>query len=237
MKDPRPPWDVYFMRLATDVATRATCPRKHVGAVIVRDKRILSTGYNGSPRGMYHCVDVGCELKDMGGRQSCVRTIHAEANAIAQAALNGVSVEGATIYTTASPCYDCTKLILNSGIKKIVYGEFYDGRYGMSEEMVKFIAAAGATTYVCGPDEVALWPMIAPATIYKIIINSTPYETTKEMLTYAEIADIVYGLGRGVERTPTVTVKNNSFHRSLIRGEKVDVTSDLVINCLVTGSA
>jgi hypothetical protein len=96
----RPSWDHYFMKIATDVATRATCPRKHVGAVIVRDKRILSTGYNASPRRMPHCTDVGCELKDLGGRESCVRTIHAEANAVAQAAQNGVSIEGATIYTT-----------------------------------------------------------------------------------------------------------------------------------------
>lgn len=148
-RDARPSWDTYFMRVATDVATRATCPRKHVGAVIVRDKRILSTGYNGSPRNMPHCTEVGCELKNLGGRDSCVRTIHAEANAIAQAAQNGVSIDGATVYTTASPCYDCSKLILNSGIKKVVYGEFYGGRYGMSEEMVKFLVAGGASVDSC----------------------------------------------------------------------------------------
>jgi dCMP deaminase len=149
LRDERPSWDQYFMKIATDVATRATCPRKHVGAVIVRDKRILSTGYNGSPRGMPHCMQVGCEMRDLGGRQSCVRTIHAEANAVAQAAENGVSIASSTIYTTASPCYDCSKLILNAGIKKIVYGEFYGGRYGMSEEMIKFLAAGGANVTCC----------------------------------------------------------------------------------------
>lgn len=141
----RASWDEYFMNIATQVATRATCDRKHVGAVVVRNKTILSTGYNGSPRGLPHCDDegVGHELKDMGGRMSCVRTVHGEANAIAQAARSGTSIEGSTLYTTASPCYDCLKIIINSGILRIVCKEFYDSRYGMSGQMEELAKTAG----------------------------------------------------------------------------------------------
>lgn len=114
-------WDTYFMNIARAVATRSTCPRKHVGAVIVRDRIILSTGYNGSIRGMPHCTEVGCEMEN----GHCVATVHAEANAIIQAARNGVRIDGADIYVTASPCWNCFKLIANSGIKRIFYGEFY----------------------------------------------------------------------------------------------------------------
>lgn len=136
-------WHEYFMNIATQVATRATCSRKHVGAVIVRNKTIISTGYNGSPRGLPHCDDVGHELKDLGGRQSCVRTVHAEANAIAQAARYGSGTEGASIYTTASPCYDCAKIIINAGIVAIYCKEFYSSRYGMSDEMEQLVKPAG----------------------------------------------------------------------------------------------
>lgn len=114
-------WDEYFMTIAYQVATRATCDRKHVGAVIVRDKTILSTGYNGSIRGLPHCDEVG-HLMENG---HCVRTVHAEANAIAQAARNGVRIDDSTIYVTASPCWTCFRLIGNSGIQRIAYGEFY----------------------------------------------------------------------------------------------------------------
>jgi dCMP deaminase len=114
-------WDAYFMNIARQAATRSTCERKHVGAVIVRDKTILSTGYNGSIRGMPHCDDVG-HLMESG---HCVATVHAEANAIIQAAKNGVRIDGAEIYTTASPCWDCFKLIANAGIRRVHYGEFY----------------------------------------------------------------------------------------------------------------
>jgi len=113
--------DTYFMRIARQVATRATCERKHVGALIVRDKMILSTGYNGSIRGLAHCDDVG-HLMENG---HCIRTTHAEANAIVQAARNGVNINGSTIYITASPCWNCFKLIANAGILSIKYGEFY----------------------------------------------------------------------------------------------------------------
>ena len=114
-------WEKYFMNIAQEVSTRSTCDRKHVGAVIVRKKTILSTGYNGSIKGLSHCSDVGCEMID----GHCVRTTHAEANAIVQAAKNGVRIDNAEIFVTASPCYNCFKLIANAGIKRIYYNEFY----------------------------------------------------------------------------------------------------------------
>lgn len=114
-------WDEYFMRIASEVSSRATCDRKHVGAVIVRDKSILATGYNGSIRGLRHCDEDGHLMED----GHCVRTIHAEANAIIQAARNGVRIDGATIYVTASPCWGCFKMIANAGLTRIVFGEFY----------------------------------------------------------------------------------------------------------------
>ncbi len=114
-------WDEYFMNIAREVATRSTCDRKFVGAVVVRDKCILATGYNGSIRGLPHCDEDG-HMMDEG---HCVRTVHAEANAIVQAARNGARVDGAAIYVTASPCWSCFKLIANAGIMRIVFGEFY----------------------------------------------------------------------------------------------------------------
>jgi dCMP deaminase len=117
----RASWDEYFMAIAREVATRSTCDRKHVGAVIVRDKMILATGYNGSIRGLPHCDDEGHMMEE----GHCVRTVHAEANAIVQAARNGVRLEGGQIYVTASPCFGCFKMIANAGLSRIVFGEFY----------------------------------------------------------------------------------------------------------------
>lgn len=114
-------WHTYFMNIARQAATRSTCDRKQVGAVIVRDRTILSTGYNGSIRGLPHCDDVGHDMEN----DHCVATIHAEANAIIQAAKNGVNIDGTEIYTTASPCWTCFKLIANCGIRRIYFGEFY----------------------------------------------------------------------------------------------------------------
>ncbi len=127
-------WDRYFMNLALQAATRSTCPRKHVGAVIVRDKTILSTGYNGSVRGAPHCTDAGCLMEN----NHCVRTVHAEANALVQAARHGVLLEGAQIYVTASPCFNCFKLIANAGIRTVYYGEFY-----RDERVLQFAHDAG----------------------------------------------------------------------------------------------
>lgn len=120
-KSHRADWGEYFMNIAHVVASRSTCDRKFVGAVIVRDKTILSTGYNGSVRKLEHCDEAGHMMEN----GHCVATIHAEANAIIQAAKNGVCIDGATIYTTASPCWICFKLIANSGLKRICFGEFY----------------------------------------------------------------------------------------------------------------
>jgi dCMP deaminase len=117
----RASWDEYFMQIASDVASRATCDRKLVGALLVRDRMILSTGYNGSIRGMPHCDEVGHQMEN----GHCVATIHAETNAVLQAARNGVRIDGADLYTTASPCWPCFKLVVNAGIRRIVYGEFY----------------------------------------------------------------------------------------------------------------
>ncbi len=121
MTGQRVDWNTYFMNIAREAATRSTCDRKHVGAVIVRDKTILSTGYNGSIRGMPHCDEAGHQMEN----DHCVATIHAEANAIIQAAKNGVNINGGEMYTTASPCWNCFKLSANSGIRRIYYGEFY----------------------------------------------------------------------------------------------------------------
>ena len=121
MSHDRVSWDRYFMNIAAEVATRSTCSRKHVGAVIVRDKTILSTGYNGSIRGLPQCDEEGHMMED----GHCVRTIHAEANAVIQAAKNGTRIEGAGIYVTASPCWQCFKMIGNAGLGRIVFGEFY----------------------------------------------------------------------------------------------------------------
>jgi len=122
----RPTWDDYFMKIAKEAASRSTCDRKHVGAVIVRERTILSTGYNGSIRGMPHCDDAGHMMEN----DHCVGTIHAEANSILQAAKHGVNINSTadqitSIYTTASPCWNCFKLIANAGIRRIVFGEFY----------------------------------------------------------------------------------------------------------------
>ena len=121
MTKERVSWETYFMNIAKEVSTRSTCDRKHVGAVIVRDRTLLSTGYNGSIKGLPHCNDAGCEIVD----GHCIRTSHAEANAIVQAAKNGVKIDDSEIYVTASPCYNCFKLIANSGIKVIFYNELY----------------------------------------------------------------------------------------------------------------
>lgn len=136
----RPSWDEYFMQIAREVGTRSTCLRRHVSAVIVRDKRILSTGYNGAPRGVAHCEETGCLRERLGipsgQRQEICRGLHAEQNAIIQAAFHGVSVDGATIYVTHQPCITCAKMIINSGILRVVCADSYPDPLsaGMLEE-------------------------------------------------------------------------------------------------------
>lgn len=117
----RPGWDQYFMQIARTVATRATCPRASVGAVLVRDHRILTTGYNGAPRGVAHCTQGGCIIVN----GHCVRATHAEANAIVQGALHGVGLQDATAYCTHQPCVNCSKLLISAGVVKIVYQDAY----------------------------------------------------------------------------------------------------------------
>jgi dCMP deaminase len=126
----RPSWDQYFLTLTRDVAERSTCNRAKVGAVIVRDRNLLATGYNGAPSGLPHCTDVGCliyQSKTPSGEveENCYRTIHAEINAIAQAARNGVSIRDADIYVTHTPCVHCLKVLINTGIKRIFYEKEY----------------------------------------------------------------------------------------------------------------
>ena len=122
--------DVYFAEISDLVSSRSTCLRNQVGAVIVKDSQILSTGYNGAPKGLPHCSEVGC-LRDQlgvksGERHELCRGLHAEQNAIIQAAYHGVSVNGAKIYCTTKPCSICTKMIINAGIEEIIYIEDYD---------------------------------------------------------------------------------------------------------------
>ncbi len=117
----RPGWDEYFMQIARTVATRATCPRLSVGCVLVREHRILTTGYNGAPRGVAHCTEAGCLLVN----DHCARATHAEANAIVQGALHGVSLAGSVAYCTHQPCVNCSKLLISAGVQKIVYDVGY----------------------------------------------------------------------------------------------------------------
>lgn len=129
MADERPSWDEYFMSIAHQVATRSTCIRRQVGAVVVKEKRILATGYNGAPSGLPHCAEVGCLREQMhvpsGKNHELCRAIHAEQNAVVQAARSGTSIEGSTIYTTTAPCVLCVKILMNAGVKAIVYADSY----------------------------------------------------------------------------------------------------------------
>ncbi len=130
----RPDWDTYFMQIANVVAQRSTCDRANVGAVLVRDKRILSTGFNGSPTGLPHCDEIGHLMVD----NHCVRTAHGEANAIIQAALHGISTKGATCYVNYFPCLTCTKMLINAGICRIVY----DTKYRVDPYALEMLEAA-----------------------------------------------------------------------------------------------
>ena len=126
----RPSWDQYFMTITRQVAERSTCTRAKVGAVIVRDRSILATGYNGAPAGLPHCLDAGCLIyeshtPDGELEQNCYRTIHAEINAITQAARNGSAIRDADIYVTHTPCIHCLKVLINTGIKTVYYEKPY----------------------------------------------------------------------------------------------------------------
>lgn len=128
-KHKRPSWDEYFLELAHLVSKRTTCIRRSVGAVLVKNKKILATGYNGAPSGLKHCIDVGCLRKKLkipsGQRQELCRGLHAEQNVLVQAALYGTSTEGSTLYVTNQPCVICAKMLINAGIKEIVISAGY----------------------------------------------------------------------------------------------------------------
>lgn len=134
--DPRPSWDEYFMKLANEVATRTTCLRRAVGAIIVKDRRILATGYNGVPTGLAHCAETGCLRQQLGvpsgQRHEICRGLHAEQNAIVQAARFGTDIDGATIYINTQPCVVCAKMLINSGITEVVYQNPYPDELAMS---------------------------------------------------------------------------------------------------------
>ena len=131
----RPSWDEYFLDVARLVAKRATCLRRSVGAVLVKDKRILATGYNGAPSGLRHCVDIGCLRQKLkipsGERHELCRALHAEQNALIQASLYGISVKGGTIYATCQPCVICAKMLINAGIKEIVVADGYPDKMAL----------------------------------------------------------------------------------------------------------
>lgn len=135
----RPSWDEYFLEMARVVGRRSTCLRRQVGALLVREKRILATGYNGAPAGLQHCVEIGCLRAERkvpsGERQELCRGLHAEQNAIIQGALHGVSVQGADLYCTTQPCVACAKMLINAGVRRIVYeGDYPDA---LSLEMLE----------------------------------------------------------------------------------------------------
>jgi dCMP deaminase len=146
----RPSWDEYFMEVAELAAKRSTCLRRSVGAVVVQDKRIIATGYNGAPRGIMHCEERGGCLREKmgipsGERHELCMALHAEQNAIIQAASMGQSIEGSTIYVTHQPCVICAKMIINAGIKRIVVREGYPDQLS-----VDILAEAGIRTVKLG---------------------------------------------------------------------------------------
>jgi dCMP deaminase len=125
----RKPWKNYFAEMAEHAKDRATCSRLKVGCILVKDNRVISTGYNGSIRDHEHCTDVGCLVVEENGKQGCKRTIHAEHNAILQCARYGVPTEGATAYVTHYPCPSCMKALNQAGVIRVVYGKYYAHRY------------------------------------------------------------------------------------------------------------
>ena len=124
----RPSWDAYFLQMAALVASRSTCPRRHVGAVLVRDRRVIATGYNGSVRGEAHCDEAGCLMVD----GHCKRTVHAELNALLQCAVHGVTSVGATLYCTDFPCVDCAKAMVQARLARVVFQGDYPDRHSAS---------------------------------------------------------------------------------------------------------
>ncbi|MGL5514532.1 MAG: deoxycytidylate deaminase [Sporomusa sp.] len=143
----RPSWDEYFMNITKVVATRSTCLRRQIGAVIVKEQRLLASGYNGAPSGLSHCGKTGCLRAaaqiPSGQRHELCRGLHAEQNAVVQAAMYGVPIQGATLYSTHQPCSACSKILINAGIKRIVYLQSYP------DELAQQLIAEAGIEYVC----------------------------------------------------------------------------------------
>lgn len=156
----RPGWDEYFLSMARLVATRATCPRRHVGAVLVRDRRVIATGYNGSVRGDVHCEDAGCLLED----GHCVRAVHAELNALLQCAASSQSSAGATLYCTDFPCVHCAKALVQAEVVRVVFLAEYPDPHSAAilrrggVELWRALAADGGVRLVPYPEEEAVPP-------------------------------------------------------------------------------
>ncbi len=153
----RPSWDQYFMDITRLVATRSTCMRRQVGAILVKDRNILATGYNGVPSGITHCDSVGCLRERLkvpsGERHELCRGLHAEQNAIIQAARHGINIDGATLYCTTMPCIICTKMLINAGITAVVYAE------GYADELAReMIAETGITVHHFSSDTMEQMP-------------------------------------------------------------------------------
>ncbi len=149
----RPDWDEYFLQMAQLAATRSTCLRRHVGAILVRDRRVIATGYNGAPSGIKHCIETGCLRQQLkipsGQRYEICRGNHAEQNAIINAAYYGVSTEGATLYCTHQPCTICARMLINAGIRRVVHlGDFPD------ERAVAFLQEAGIELVQLPPERI-----------------------------------------------------------------------------------
>ncbi len=153
----RPSWDRYFMRIAGEVAQRTTCLRRCVGALVVLDKRILATGYNGAPSGLPHCSETGCLRNELnvpsGERHELCRGLHAEMNAFLQGARHGIRMEGGTVYTTLAPCSLCAKMIINVGIKRVVAAVDYP-----DERAREMLLQAGVELVVLPPEQAGLEP-------------------------------------------------------------------------------
>ncbi len=149
----RPTWDQYFTEITRLVSTRSTCIRRHVGAILVKDRNILATGYNGVPSGISHCADAGCIREQLnvpsGERHELCRGLHAEQNAIIQAAKHGVNIDGATLYCTTMPCVICTKMLINAGIKRVIFDDGY-----ADELAIKMIAESGIDAVQFKPENV-----------------------------------------------------------------------------------
>ena len=147
----RPSWDVYFLEIARAVSSRSTCLRRQVGAIVVRDKRILTTGYNGAPTRLQHCSQAGCMREQLGvpsgERHDLCRGLHAEQNALVQAALHGIGVQEATLYCTSAPCLICAKMLINAGVRRVVFADSYPdelARRLLEEAGVDLVKGGGA---------------------------------------------------------------------------------------------